>query len=207
VRGEVRRYDRIVKEVRMSTTPPSTRPFRFTREQYYRLGELGFFYGKRVERIRGEIREMSPIGWPHIVGCRKTAELLGRAFAGLGWVYQAAPLALTDSDPEPDVAIIPGRFEDYATHPTGALLVVEVADATIDYDTTTKAELYAEAGIAEYWVLDVNARQLHVFRDPTPLPSDLGATAYATRLTLTPTDAVSPLAAPGATITVGDLLP
>ena len=190
----------------MSTVPPS-RPFRFSREQYFRLGELGFFAGKRVERIRGEIREMSPIGWPHIVGCRKTAELLLQVFAGVGWVYKADPLNLTDSDPEPDVAVIPGRFEDYATHPTTALLIVEVADATIDYDTTTKAEVYAEAGIPDYWVLDLNARQLIVFRDPAPLPAGLGATAYRTRILLTLADIVSPLAAPNATITVGDLLP
>ena len=190
----------------MSTVPPS-RPFRFSREQYFRLGELGFFDGKRVERIRGEIVEMSPINWPHVVGCRKTGQLLEAAFAGIGWVSRyEQPIALADSDPQPDLMVAAGRFEDYTDHPTTALLVVEVADSTVDRDTTEKAELYAEAGIPEYWVLDLNARQLIVFRDPAPL-SGLGATAYATRRTLNPTDTVSPLAAPNATITVGDILP
>jgi Uma2 family endonuclease len=183
------------------------RRFRFSREQYHRLGELGFFDGKRVERIRGEIVEMSPKNWPHVVACRKTAEVLEQAFAGLGWVSRQDPISLPDSDPEPDVAVLAGRFEDYSDHPTAALLVAEVADTTLFDDTTTMAEVYAEAGIADYWVLDLNGRQLVVFRDPQPLPAGLGATAYQTRLTLGPADRVSPLAAPGASILVGDLLP
>jgi Uma2 family endonuclease len=85
--------------------------------------------------------------------------------------------------------------------------VVEVSDATLFYDTTTKAELYATANVPEYWVLDVANKQLHVFRDPVALPAGLGATAYATHLTLNPGDVVSPLAAPAATIAVADLLP
>jgi Uma2 family endonuclease len=192
----------------MSTTPPAARPFRFTRAQYFRLAELGFFAGKRVERIRGEIVETSPINWPHVVGCRKTGHALEVAFAGVGWVsrYEQS-ISLADSDPEPDVMVVAGRFEDYSDHPTTALLIVEVSDTTLDHDVTVKAEVYAEAGLPEYWVLDLNARQLIVFRDPAPLAAGLGATAYATRLTLNPADTVSPLAAPGATITVGDLLP
>jgi Uma2 family endonuclease len=85
--------------------------------------------------------------------------------------------------------------------------VVEVADSTLDQDTTTKAELYATAGIPDYWVLDVDGRRLLVFRDPAPLPTGLGATAYQTHLMLNPTDTVSPLATPTAVIRVADLLP
>ena len=65
-------------------------------------------------------------------------------------------------------------------------------DATLDHDLTTKAELYATAGVPEYWVLDVNARELHVFRDPQPLPATLGATVYQTHTTHPATDSVSP---------------
>ncbi|AMV23925.1 hypothetical protein VT84_05990 [Gemmata sp. SH-PL17] len=193
----------------MTAKPPAApRPFRFTREQYYRLGELGFFADTRVERIRGEIIEMSPINWPHVVGCRKTALALERVFAGAAWVSRnEQPLALAESDPQPDVMVVAGRFEDYTDHPTTALLVVEVADATLSRDTTEKAELYAEAGIPDYWVLDVEHSQLLVFRDPQPLPAGLGATAYRTRQTLASTDRVSPLAAPGASILVSELLP
>ena len=189
----------------MTTQPPV--PGRLTREQYYELGRQGYFDGRRVELIFGEVVEMSPVGWLHRVACRKTAEALDVAFAGAGWIDRAEPIDLTHSEPQPDVAVFPGRFEDYTDHPTAALLVVEVADATLSYDLTTKAELYATAGVPEYWVLDLNNRQLVVFRDPQPLPTGLGATAYRTRHTFGPADTVSPLGAPGATVRVGDLLP
>jgi Uma2 family endonuclease len=114
---------------------------------------------------------------------------------------------LTDSEPEPDVAAYPGRFEDYTDHPTTALLIVEVADTTLSRDTTTKAEVYAEAGIADYWVLDLVGRELLVFRDPEPQPVGLGANAYRTRVTFGPNDTVTPLAAPGSPVKVADLLP
>lgn len=192
----------------MTANPPPVPPrlFRFTREQYYEMGRRGYFDGKRVELIYGEIVEMSPINWPHVVGCRKAAELMERVFAGVAWVGRADSVNLTHSDPQPDVAVFPGKFEDYTDHPTTAILIVEVADTTLAYDTT-KAELYATAGVPEYWVLDVAGRQLHVFRSPAPLPAGLGATAYQTHLTLSPTDTVSPLAVPNAAILVGDLLP
>jgi len=84
---------------------------------------------------------------------------------------------------------------------------VEVSATTLDYDLTTEAELYATAGIAEYWVLDVEGRALHVFREPEPLPTGLGATAYRVRTTHAPSASVTSLAAPGAAVPVTDLLP
>jgi Uma2 family endonuclease len=89
------------------------------------------------------------------------------------------------------------------------LLLVEVADTTLAYDTTTKTELYATANVPEYWVLDVVNCELHVFRDPQPLPlpTELAATAYRVHDVLGPNDTVSPLGAPNATIRVSDLLP
>jgi Uma2 family endonuclease len=199
----------------MTAKPPPIlpRPFRFTREQYYELGRLGYFDRKRVELIYGEIVEMSPTNWPHSLCVGLVSEALSRAFTGGFWVSQQQPLPISKtalvSEPEPDVAVIPGSRRNYSDHPTVAALLVEVADSTLSYDLTTKAELYATAAVPEYWVLDVENRQLHVFRDPEslPLPKDLAATAYRTHLTLRPTDRVSPLAAPSASILVSDLLP
>jgi Uma2 family endonuclease len=188
----------------MAATP--IRPFRFTREQYYELDRLGYFLGRRVERIRGEILERSPISWPHVVACRKAGVLLERVFTGVGWVSRNEQLiTLADSDPEPDVMVVPGRFEDYSDHPTTALLVVEVSDATLFHDTTTKAEVYAEAGIPEYWVIDLEQTQLLVFRDPAPIAA--GGASYRTQLALAPNESVSPLAAPAVSVAVADLLP
>lgn len=186
---------------------PNPNPFRFTREQYHKLGDLGFFNDRRVELIFGEIVEISPINWPHVVGCRKVAELLERTFAGVAWIGRGDPIDLGHSERQPDVAVFPGRFEDYTAIPKSALLIVEVADTTLDTDTTTKAEFYATAGIADYWVVDLNGRQLHVFRDPQSLPAGLGATAYRKHHVFGVEESVAPLAAPNASIRVADLLP
>ena len=187
----------------------AARPFRFTREQYRQLTDLGYFDGRRVERIRGEIVEMSAVNWPHTLTKTAIARSLQAAFenTGLGWVNEQSPVTLPDSDPEPDVAVYVGTYTDYTDHPTAAqtLLVVEVADTSLFYDTTTKAELYAEEGIAEYWVADVNAKHLLVFRDPTAIPA--GGNHYRTTLTLGTNDTVTPVNAPAHTLAVADLLP
>lgn len=188
-----------------STRPADPRPWRWTPEQFFALAEQGHFGEKRVELIRGEIVEMSPPGWPHTVAKTKTADVLRSAFAGRGWVNEQSPMPTEDSVPLPDVAVYPGRIEDYSDHPTDPLLVVEVAATTLTNDTTTKLELYAEEGHREYWVVDVENRQLLVFRDPRPIPA--GGHTYHTRLTLGPADSISPLVAPTAVIRVADLLP
>ena len=195
-----------------TTSPPSgsgPRPWKWTREQYYQLGEQGFFAGKRVELIRGEILEMSPINWPHANGVGLVSDALAVVFA-VGFHINAQqpfsiPAAVPGSEPQPDVAVIPGSRRTATAHPTVAALIVEVADTTLFYDTTTKAQLYAEAGVEDYWVLDLLNRVLLVFRDPAPIPD--GGKAYRTRLTLGPGDTITPLAAPQVSIRVADLLP
>ena len=191
----------------MSAQPP--RPFRFTREQYYQLGDMGYFQGRRVERIRGEIVEMSAVNWPHTITKNTISRSLHVTFeaTGLGWVNEQSPVTLPDSDPEPDLAVYRGKLTDYTDHPTAAdtLLIVEVSATSLYYDTTTKAELYAEQGIVEYWVADVNVKRLLVFRDPAPIAA--GGHAYRTTLALTPGGTVIPVNAPTATIAVTDLLP
>ncbi len=189
----------------MTAARQTTQPYRFSREQYYQLETLGYFEGKRVERIRGEIVEMSPIGWLHVVSTTKTAAVLSAVFQSVGWVSQGNPIPTDDSDPQPDVMVVPGRIADYSDHPTTALLIVEVSDSTLIRDTTIKAELYASAKIAEFWVVDLEHRQLLVFRDPTPI-SD-GGHSYRTQQVFGTNDNVSPLMMPSATVRVADLLP
>jgi len=196
-----------------TTPPPSTglRPWRWTREQYYELGKLGFFQGKRVELLYGEIVEMSPINWPHALAVGLVSDALALAFPVGFYVSVQQPFAVPGSvpgsEPQPDVAVIPGSRRNYATHPDRAAIIVEVANTTFATDSTTKAELYATASILDYWLLDLERRQLHVFRDPVALPAGLGATAYRKHVTLAETDTASPLAAPTANIFVRDLLP
>jgi Uma2 family endonuclease len=140
---------------------------------------------------------MSP---PHAISLESVAEATRAAFGGRWWVRNQSPLILgQDTDPVPDLAIVPGWPRVYAGHPTTAELVIEVADSSLDFDTDEKRLLYARAGIREYWVVDVNGRRLLVYRDPQ-------AGDYATQQALGPTDAVSPLAIPIATVRVADLL-
>lgn len=184
------------------TPAPPAGPFRFTREQYHRMGELGFFEGKRVELIRGEICAMSPISWSHTVSVTSTVEALRKIFEDRGWVSCQNPVVTDDSEPEPDVAVYRGAFRDYFDHPTPAdtLLVLEVAVTSLVKDTTVKALFYAQEGIADYWVVDVEHRKLLVFREPS-------ATGYQSKSTLADTESISPLAAPTAAIRIADLLP
>src|SRR5262249_7661064 len=132
-----------------------------------------------------------------------------RTVFGTGWRFRIQlPLVLSQhTDPVPDIAVVAGALVGNPDHPTTAALVIEVSDTTFATDTTEKAELYATAGIADYWVLAVVTRQLHIFRDPASLPAGLGATAYRSHRVLGPTDHASPLAMPNASIPVSDLLP
>jgi Uma2 family endonuclease len=156
----------------------------------------------RVELLDGEIIEMSPEKSRHAAAVDLALEALRRAF-GDGFVVRVQhPLALDDtSEPEPDLAVVPGRARDYAdAHPRGAALVVEVADSSLDYDRTRKTAAYARAGIREYWIVNLVDRRLEVFRDPR-------AAAYESRLTFGAGDTLAPLAAAGSQVMVSDLLP
>jgi len=184
------------------------RPVRWTVTQFHQMGELGYFQGRRASLIRGVIEEEGPMNPPHRIALELTDTAVRFAF-GPGWrVCVQMPLVLgRDTDPEPDIALVRGSVRGTRAHPTTAALVIEIADSSLGYDLTTKAELYATAGIPEYWVLDVDGRALHVFRDPAPLPPTLAASACRARDTFADTQAVAPLALPTATVRVADLLP
>ena len=189
----------------MQLAGPKT--IRWTREDYYKMAEAGLFEGRRVELIRGEIFEMTPQLSPHAAAVR-IADYTLRPVFGHGYVISIQlPLSLgLDSDPEPDLAVVPGAPRDFVgAHPSTAVLVLEVADSSLGYDRITKGSLYAEANIQEYWILNLADRQLEVYREPRQEAT--GTYAYGNVTTLGESDTVSPLSAPGATIRVGDLLP
>lgn len=203
-------YGEVIEKYPDDPTDPDQgpRPWRWTVEEYHRLGELGFFDGKRVELIRGEVVEMSPVNLPHANAVVLVDDALRLVFA-VGFhvrVQQpfAVPGAKPGAEPQPDVAVIPGAVRALTAHPTVAALLVEVSDATLFHDMTTMAQTYAEAGVTDYWVLDLVNRQLLVYRDPAPVP---GGAAYRTGTAYGPADAVAPLAAPNAPVRVADLLP
>lgn len=185
------------------------RPFRWDVATFHAVNATGAFAGRRPMLLRGVLMEQGPMNPPHATAVDLTVDVLRSIFT-TGWrVRGQTPLVLgLETDPFPDVAVIAGGPRDFSSaHPTTAALVVEVSDTTLATDMTEKAELYATAGVADYWVLDVVGRRLLVYRDPLPLSPNLGAVAYSTHLTLGPDDTVSPLAAPHSQVKVADLLP
>ena len=124
------------------------RPRRWTKEEYYRLGELGFFDGQRVELIEGRLMVHSPQKSLHAVVVDAVDDVLGRLFGTNYLARCQLPLDLGQVlEPEPDVAIVLGtRWQYQHAHPTSAVLIVEVADATRSYDRRRKGSLYARRG-------------------------------------------------------------
>ena len=176
---------------------------RWTREEYERLAEEGYFQpGERVELIDGVIYEMTPQNSLHAAGIRAGERALQPVFAEGFDVRSQLPLALGfDSEPEPDIAVVPGTWEDYVDgHPTSAVLVFEAADSSLYHDRKRKGSLYARAGIQEYWLLNLVKSCLQVYRNPKD-------GTYTTRFVLRAGDTVSPLARPDASIPVAKLIP
>jgi len=176
---------------------------RWKREAYERLAEDGYFQpDERVELVDGIIYEMPPQSVGHAVAVRLARQILGRIFPSGFDILVQMPLALgEDSEPEPDLAVVPGNPRDHLTsHPISAVLVIEVADTSLSRDRERKAGLYARAGIPDYWILVLGANQLEVHRDPQ------GGT-YRSKTVLKARDKISPLACLEATIAVGELLP
>jgi Uma2 family endonuclease len=174
------------------------RPLR--REEYDQLIELGCFADERVELIDGVLVAMTPQGAPHVYVIHRLTELLMPVLRGRATFRAQAPLALGDaSEPEPDFAIVPhGKYAD--AHPTHALLVVEVADSSLRKDRILKGRLYARAGIPEYWIMNVSARCVEVYRAPS-------GGSYAKTSTHGLDDVLHPEAFPDIAVPVADLLP
>lgn len=180
---------------------------RWTRAEYERLVAQGFFGpDERLELLDGEIVTMTPQLSAHATAVRKTTRALERVFAQGYDVRPQLPLALgAYSEPEPDVAVVPGEPDDYArAHPTSALLVVEVAESSLRLDRQRKGPIYAAAGIAEYWIVNLEDRRLEVYREPVHRPDGV---EYRLIQRLSLDESLSPLAAPTAIVAVDTLFP
>ena len=185
---------------------PST--WKWTRAEVIRLTELGFFNGQRVMLIDGEVLTMPPMNRDHANGILHALQIVQSAFGPNFTIRPQLPLDLgKTTDPEPDIAVVAGTPRSHPEIPTSALLVVEVADSSLTYDLGDKANLYAAAGIADYWVLDVANQRLHVLRDPRRDAAQRFGHKYSQQQILLPTERIAPLAAPGGSILVSDLMP
>jgi len=187
----------------------SPKTLRWTCDEFHDMGEYGMFEGRCVILLDGEVLEMPAPNPPHDAVVGMADYVLKGAFSPGYWVriQTGLPTGL-DTDPVPDLAVVPGSPKDYLkSFPRKAVLVVEVADSSLAYDRSLKANLYAAAGVPEYWSLDVNGRDLKVFRNPIADSTAPRGFRYATAQTLIPTDSISPVELPHASIAVADLLP
>ena len=154
------------------SAPISTarRLHRWSRRDYHALADAGFLSeDDHVELIDGHIVHMSPQDTLHAVAVRLTRRVLQRIFSEEMYMVDAQlPLALgPHSEPEPDVCVVEGTPRDFVErHPTSAVIVVEVADTSLEFDRTQKKTLYARHSLPEYWILNVPDRQLEVYRNP-----------------------------------------
>lgn len=149
----------------------AARPHQFTVADFHRMAAAGILNeDSRVELIRGQIIDMAPIGAPHLNMVNRLTRLLPAILGDLGILSVQNPVRLDDgSEPQPDVAVLKPRPEEYETATPRAadvLLVIEVAETSIDDDRAVKAPLYAGSGIPEYWIVNIVDRVVEVYRQP-----------------------------------------
>jgi len=181
--------------------------FRFTRERFWEMHERGFFDGRRVELIGGEIIEMPAQGNKHGATIERVQRVLEGVFGTGYWVRNQLTLDLSRYGvPDPDIAVVVGdRDHPGDDNPNTALLIVEVSDSRLRYDQVIKASLYAAAGIADYWIVNIPDRRLEIRRDPRPDAAQEFGYGYESLTTLEPGKTATPLAVPNGVVPVDRL--
>lgn len=176
---------------------------KWTIEDYHRLVTAGILAGRNVELLNGEIVEMAPEGESHAYSSDEAGEYLIYLLGKRAKVRQAKPITLSssNSEPEPDIAIVQRLGREYREHhPTAENIfwLIEYSNSSLSKYLEVKSQTYAKAGIPEYWLINLKKTELIVFREPT----DEG---YQTQQILT-RGYLNPLAFPELAISVERLL-
>lgn len=178
---------------------------RWTRPQYEEF-VAATFATERVELVDGELISKMGKKRPHVFVLNHLKARLDAIF-GTGFVNAEAPIDVAPAEnainePEPDIIVLRRPDAEFSRNPQpdDVALLVEISDTTLAFDLNTKSGLYARAGICEYWVLDVAGRRLFVHRDPA-------GGRYGDVKAYRADEVVTPLAAPGAVLRAGDVLP
>ena len=172
--------------------------------EYHKMAEVGILSRKdKVELILGEIFYMSPIGSKHQATIERLTSIFSSNFSDKAILRIQGPAQLgKHSEPEPDLLLLK-LVEDFyaAQHPQAndVLLLVEVSDSSAAFDREVKLPLYAQAGISEYWIIDLNLHQIEVYRSPA-------GKIYSSKTILSVDDKVSCLAFPNPDFAVSDLI-
>lgn len=182
---------------------PATK-HRFTVSDFYRMGDAGVFPpGARVELLEGEIIDMMPIGPFHSGVVNRLADFFTQHHNGRWLVTNQNPVRLDPhSEPQPDIVLVRRDPDFYAgrhPQPEDVLLLVEVAESSLDYDRGDKRAAYGKAGIEEYWLVNLQEQCVEVYREPH-------FTGYARVTVLKPGDSASPAAFPDVKVDLASLL-
>lgn len=186
------------------TTQVEIKRRRFTVAELLHLAKIGFLGDdERVELIRGEIVEMSPISEGHASSVMRLTSLLSTEFGQRALLNVQNPIQLDDDTlPQPDVALLRPRDDFYSRRhpgPEDVLLLIEVSDTTLPYDRRVKAALYSAAGVLEYWLINLPKRIIEVYRQPQP-------EGYRTMTRYAPGETLSPLVFPDVVLNVNEVL-
>jgi Uma2 family endonuclease len=177
---------------------------RFSADEYHRLGESGVLGAReRVELLDGFLIDMPPIGYRHEYVSSTLANLIVRALGNDEIIRANSPISLcANSEPQPDVIVLRGpstRYRDRLPGPADILLLIEVADSSRAYDRGPKAQVYAQAGVEEVWIVDLVAAEVLVLREP-------GAQGYDSTAVLRRGERLASARVPGVVIAVSAFL-
>jgi len=184
------------------SNPPNYRLF--TVDEFERMVEVGILReDERIELIRGEIVRMAPIGKRHNECVDLLNEIIGEQLRKTVRLRIQGSISLQQRvQPQPDVLVLRRPAESYGTVAATAadvLLLIEVSDRTLDYDRTVKRSLYAQAGIPEYWIVNLNDNRVEIYSQP------IGSTYQQARIA-TPSESITPALLPDLTLQVADII-
>jgi Uma2 family endonuclease len=188
--------------------PPLPGPHRWTVDEFHRVKGSGVWDWRKILLIDGELIEMPAPKPPHDIALSLAYYLFAALFSP-GYVVriQMGMVFNINTDPIPDLAIVPGNPRTMTATPSTAELILEVSDTTLSFDTGEKGSLYAAAGIADYWVIDVSGRRVLVYRSPAADPRQKYGHGYSSATPLLPGQSLAPLAWPQSPVNASDLLP
>jgi len=142
---------------------------KWTVQDYHKMISTGIFNDRNLELLAGEIVEMSPESPLHYYQAQTNVNYLQSLLQNKAHIRFNGPITLSDSEPEPDLAIVknpPERYINHHPYQEEILWLIEVSQSTLNYDLSEKKRTYAKNNIEEYWIIDLRNTQLYVFRNP-----------------------------------------
>jgi len=174
----------------------------WTVEEYHRMIDVGILTpDDKVELLEGKIVAMSPQTPPHAGTTQRSSDYLKVRLRGIAYVRMQLPITLSNSEPEPDIAVVridPNVYGEAHPNAKDILLLIEISYTTLNIDRAEKAPIYARANIPEYWILDISKRCVYIFRNPTE-------SGYQEEIILNGDGAIAPLAFPEIEIPFSEL--